>query len=215
MQDPTGASRSSSPSDAGIGNVAVQSEVHAPQPREHIHEEDRSIVVEGQDRASDRELLPYTASSTEETVVIRDRAVRKAIKARGKPRWASTAVWVGAGVLVFGFGGVLALLSGGPVPRSSAESPKANTTPVVPKPRSAQPAQMASVQEEPVPLDPFSEPEPQAPAPESPPKEPAEDVAPKAMRATAKPKAVTAPRAKPKPKPASVAPSKMDIPSGI
>jgi hypothetical protein len=103
--------------------IAQQAAVHSPQPRAHVAMESRSIVIAEEQRSPPpapegeptRELLPYAVSSVDPTVVIRDRRFISSLAPASARKKTSNlrkiAIWGGAGVLAFGLGGVLAILT--------------------------------------------------------------------------------------------------------
>ncbi|HEY6556439.1 MAG TPA: hypothetical protein VI072_04170 [Polyangiaceae bacterium] len=108
--------------------IAQQAAVHTPQPRANVEIESRSIVIAEERPAPEgrvppegeptRELMPYAVSSMDPTVVIRDRKFINSLgssppstrERRGR-RVARVALWCGAGLLAFGVGGILAVLT--------------------------------------------------------------------------------------------------------
>ncbi len=108
--------------------IAQQAAVHTPGPRAHVEIETRSIVIaeerfppEGRLPAEGeptRELLPYAVSSMDPTVVIRDRkfinslgSSPPSVRENRRRRAGRVLLWCGAGLLAFGVGGVLAVLT--------------------------------------------------------------------------------------------------------
>jgi hypothetical protein len=105
--------------------IAQQAAVHLPQPRAQVAIESRSIVIAEQGGGAEgvgeseptRELAPYTVSSADPTVVIRDRKLISSLPGPKSTKRAKTSnvgkifMWGGAGVIAFGVGGALALLT--------------------------------------------------------------------------------------------------------
>lgn len=131
----------------GDDAIVAQQAVHAPQPRATVDMESRTIVVaEDEPQALDpsevmatRQLPQYAGQ--ELTVAAQRRAASRAptmvlprsalaIRPKRKRNWVVIGIWVAAGIVAFGFGGILAVLTA----RGAASTPQAQpiTTVVVP-----------------------------------------------------------------------------------
>jgi hypothetical protein len=105
-------------SDDAIVAQQTAASVHAPQPRAKVDVQEPSVVIAEPDAAPAPG--PRRRGSADKTLVIRDRRtveeVRRRIKVENerylrKKRLTSLAIWMVAGVLAFGMGGLLALFA--------------------------------------------------------------------------------------------------------
>jgi hypothetical protein len=122
--------------------VAQQAAAHTPKPRAKVELENQTIVIQAEVEAENqRELVPYTAGSTDSTVVVRDRREAAALL-RGagerRPVAGSVALWIGLGALAFAIGGGVALLSGKKAATSAlpTQSPSNQPAPLAATPSS-------------------------------------------------------------------------------
>jgi hypothetical protein len=131
--------------------IAQQTAAHAPQPRQNVASEARSIVISDRPSASDPEgAQPKRRASSEKTVIIRDRRkldeMRNQLIARQlkkkQERARTLYFWGAVGLAAFVLGGVVALFATGDrAPAASNEAPLVAPAPQQPaEPAAAEPA---------------------------------------------------------------------------
>jgi hypothetical protein len=98
--------------------ISHQSEVHAPARRQQVRVDERSIVV-SEDPGPDARHRPTTRRrALEPTLLIRDRReaddmrreMEKRVNALKRAQLRSTVLWLVAGIVAFGLGGLIAVL---------------------------------------------------------------------------------------------------------
>ena len=98
--------------------VAAQSAAHAPKPRQAVKMENESVVIadepapqEPQRKTVPPGLSPYRRGDP--TIVLKRPSGLEPSKRAGKKTWTPWLIWGGAGVVAFGFGGILAAMTAG------------------------------------------------------------------------------------------------------
>jgi hypothetical protein len=203
--------------------VAQQAAVHRLQPRAQVDMEARTIVVaEDAPEVDPSEVmetrqLPQYSETNDPTAVARRAAARaptmvlRRVQSVPPPRrrnWLVIGIWVAAGVVAFGFGGVLAAITarGSDGPPQAAAPPEPAPPPRTTPPASTPPA--AAVATAPKPAT-TTEPEAEAITASDLPVEPAP------ARPRLRPKAASTASPRPTASPPKTAPGKTEIPEGI
>jgi hypothetical protein len=203
----------------GDDAIVAQQAVHAPQPRVQVEMESRTIVVAEEDPFAidpsevmeTRQLPSYSAASDLTPIAQRTAARAPTMVLRRVPlrtpkqqrNWLVIGIWIAAGVVAFGFGGILAALTA----RGTDAAPSATIEPPAITVEPAPPPAVAAAPQA-TPAEPAVEPSEPLTAHQLPVEEP-----PATVRPRSRPRAAPAPTSD-APTPTSV-PANSDIPEGI